>query len=109
MSDLRSKSPAENYATRQSEAKPNIGHPGSTIARDTDDALATAALAANTPTNEVTAVDATVLRAAVDAALVVAGASAGEKTAAADALTNALVLAGCTFTVAPAVTIIAAR
>lgn len=108
MSELSSKSPRENYATRQAETRPNIGHPDSAL-RAQDQSRASTELGLRQQAASVTSVDATVLRAAVAAALTGAGASAPEIAAAAAALTDALVLAGITPTVAPSVTLTAAR
>jgi hypothetical protein len=109
MAELSSKSPRENYATRQAETRPNIGHPGVTAERTQDQTRAATEIAQRQQATTVTAVDATVLRAAVAAALTGAGAAAPELAAAATALSDANVLAGITPTVTVSTTLTAAR
>lgn len=113
MSELRSKSPRENYATRGSEAKPNIGHPGTAVERTRDAAAAVVELGVDDQTQVVTAIDATTLRADVDAAMVTQGATAcnnaGARAAIAAVITDTLARTRTVQTVAPSVTIPAAR
>lgn len=104
MAELNVKSPRTAYATRSSEPKPNIAYPDEAVPVAQEQERAETELADLAQTHSVTAVDAAALRASVDAALLAAGASGAERTAAADALTDALVLAGITPTVRPNVT-----
>lgn len=112
MSELSSKSPRENYATRQAESKPNIGHPDGGL-RAQDQARAATELATDDTAGVVTAIDATTLRADIDAALVAQGVSAANsapvRAAVAAVVTDALALSRTTQTVAPSVTLRAAR
>lgn len=47
---IQTKSPAENYASRTAEAKPNIGHPGPVAERTAVATRATAELAVDQTT-----------------------------------------------------------
>jgi hypothetical protein len=113
MAELRSKTPRENYATRTSEGKPNIGHPGTAAERTSDAARAAVELAADDQAMTVTAIDGTTLRANVDAAMVAQGATAcnnaGARAAIAATITDTLLRTQTVQTVAPSVTIPAAR
>lgn len=112
MSELNSKSPRANYASRQAETRPNIGHPDSGL-RAQDQGRAVTELADTEIAGVVTAIDATTLRADIDAAMVAQGATAcnnaGARTAIAAVVTDALARTRTTQTVAPTVTLTAAR
>jgi hypothetical protein len=112
MPDVVSKSPEANYASRSEGVVSNIKYPAEAGGAQT---AAAAAERARTELNDqqldavVTAIDATTLRADVDAAMVAQGATAcinaGARAAIAAVLTNALVLSRTTQTVQSSPTI----
>jgi hypothetical protein len=113
MAQLGTKSPRDNYATRQADAKPNIGHPGSTAARQQDQARAQVEEADQQLAATATAIDGTNLRADIDAAMVAQGATAcnnaGARAAVAAVVTDALIGSRTVQTVKPTTTLVAAR
>lgn len=110
MPDIVTKDPGSNYASRSEGVQANIRYPtenGPPIAHA--NARATANLADQQLDQQTTAIDATTLRADVDAAMVAQGATAcnnaGARTAIAAVITDALALSRTTQTTGPLVAI----
>jgi hypothetical protein len=110
---VNSKSPANDYAARSADAKPNIAYPTGQVPKADSENRAAIELGSNQVSRTVTAIDGTNLRADVDAAMVAQGATAcnnaGARTAIAAVLTDLLIRTRTAQTVTPTPTIVAER